>query len=102
VRFAHMYVDDLRVELAHAAGPGLATVSTRVRHTPGFRVEGRGVGVFPAGMLDWFIPGDIPGLARRMSEEEQSADIRKLLVAYRDALSRDLERFARCGEVLVP
>jgi hypothetical protein len=53
-------------------------------------------------MLDWFIPGDIPGLARRMSEEEQSADIRKLLVAYRDALSRDLERFARCGEVLVP
>jgi hypothetical protein len=146
----HMYVDDLRIEMAYVP---TGVLETRVRHTPGFRVEGRALGLIPAGMLDWFIPGDIPGLARRMfdvaskgnegqgvvldyrfgardrlatvearigvevldtalirfgmkiaadrviPDEEQSADIRKLWVAYRDAFGRDLERFARFGKL---
>jgi hypothetical protein len=146
----HMYIDDLRVELAYAP---TGTLTTRIRHTPGFRVEGRALGLIPASMLDWFIPGDIPSLARRMfdsaskgndgqgvvfdyrfgsrselatleaqagvevldtalirlglsiaadrviPDEDQSADIHKLLVAYRDAFARDLERYARYGKL---
>jgi hypothetical protein len=34
---------------------------------------------------------------RVIPDEEQSADLRKLWIAYRDALSKDLERFARYG-----
>lgn len=146
----HMYVDDLRIEMRYA---GEAVLESRVRHTPGFRVEGRALGLIPASMLDWFIPGDIPGLARRMfdvaskgnggrgvvidsrfgardglatvdleagvevldtalirfgmkiaadrviPDEDQSSDIRKLWVAYREAFARDLERFARYGKL---
>ncbi len=71
----HMYVDDLRVEMAYTASLGAraeeprastGALAVRVRHTPGFRVEGRALGLIPASVLDWFIPGDIPGLARRM------------------------------------
>jgi hypothetical protein len=36
---------------------------------------------------------------RVIPDEEQSADIRKLWVAYRDAFGRDLERFARYGKL---
>lgn len=146
----HMYVDDLRVESALGGEGETRSLATRIRRTPGFRVEGRALGVFPAGMLDWFIPGDIPGLAKRMFEvagkgnqgqgialdfrfarppeqlatvdfgagvevldtalirfgmaiaadriipdEDQRADMSKLWFAFRDALSADLERFAR-------
>jgi len=150
----HMYVDDLKVELALDERSSVATLTSHVRRTPRFRVRGAAFGIVPAGMLDWFIPGDIPGLARRMldvatqgnegrgiaasarftgaadgrstvessggfeildtalirfgmkiaaervmPDEDASADIRRLRVAYRDAFAADVERFEKYGRL---
>ncbi|MEY4514813.1 MAG: hypothetical protein RLZZ450_6935, partial [Pseudomonadota bacterium] len=62
----HMYVDDLKVELGFFERGDGAILRANVRRTPNVRVRGAAFGIVPAGMLDWFIPGDIPGLARRM------------------------------------
>lgn len=62
----HMYVDDLKVELGLFERGDGAILRANVRRTPKVRVRGAAFGIVPAGMLDWFIPGDIPGLARRM------------------------------------
>lgn len=148
----HMFVDDLTVALQNdeqASGDALTLQMTR---TPRFRATGAAFGVFPTGMLDWFIPGDIEGLARRMMEvtmrgnagrgvlmnvrffgaqdglatldgsagleildtalirfgmkiaadrvmpdKQEQRDLSRLLVAYRDAFTADLERFAKYG-----
>ena len=41
-------------------------LATQMNKTPRFRIEGAVFGVLPVGVLDWFVPGDIPGLARHM------------------------------------
>ncbi|MFT3923793.1 MAG: hypothetical protein QM778_14770 [Myxococcales bacterium] len=64
----HIYVDDMRVEFnfdEHATG---AALSARIKQTPKIRVSGAAFGLFPTGMLDWFIPGDIEGLARKLMD----------------------------------
>jgi hypothetical protein len=62
----HIYVDDLKLELSLFERGDGAILRAHVRRTPNVRVRGAAFGFVPAGMLDWFIPGDIPGLARRM------------------------------------
>jgi hypothetical protein len=64
----HMYLDDLTVELQSEQHETGASLALQLKQTPRFRARGAAFGVFPAGMLDWFIPGDIEGLARRMMD----------------------------------
>lgn len=64
----HMFVDDLTVALQNRAQAGGDALTLQLTRTPRFRATGAAFGVFPSGMLDWFIPGDIEGLARRMME----------------------------------
>ena len=62
----HIFVNDLRVEFTfdeHATG---AALSARIQRTPKVRVSGAAFGFLPTGMLDWFIPGDMEGLARKL------------------------------------
>jgi hypothetical protein len=62
----HIQVLDLVTELhydEHATG---AELSGQILRTPRIRVTGAAFGVLPTGMLDWFIPGDMEGLARRL------------------------------------
>ena len=64
----HIFVDDMRVEFTfdeHASG---AALSARIKQTPNIRVDGAAFGLLPTGMLDWFIPGDIEGLARKLMD----------------------------------
>jgi hypothetical protein len=150
----HIYVDDLRIEFDYDEHSTGARLTAHVRQTPKIRVSGAAFGMFPTGMLDWFIPGDIEGLARKLldvatrgndgqgiaasyrferpqsglatfdsslgfevldsalirfamgiaaervvPDEDQTEDIKKLGVAYRDAFDADLVRFSKHGRL---
>ncbi|MDB4989605.1 MAG: hypothetical protein JWN04_4783, partial [Myxococcaceae bacterium] len=150
----HMYLDDLTLELSTEQHESGASLAVQIKQTPRFRARGAAFGVFPAGMLDWFIPGDIEGLARKMMDvtmmgndgrgvtlnarierpqgalatidgsvgleildtalirfgmkiaadrvmpdDAQTRDIARLTLAYRDAFSADVERFAKYGKL---
>jgi hypothetical protein len=78
-----MYVDDFVIDgqvLERERGMQLAT---QMNKTPRFRIEGAVFGVLPVGVLDWFVPGDIPGLARHMFQvAARSNDGRGIEVSY--------------------
>jgi hypothetical protein len=64
----HIFVNDLRIEMTldqHATG---AKLSANVVKSPNIRVSGAAFGMLPTGMLDWFIPGDMEGLARKLMD----------------------------------
>lgn len=62
----HLHIDDMRIELSYREHARGAELTARAQQVPKVRAEGAAFGVVPAGMLDWFIPGDIPSLAQRM------------------------------------
>ena len=64
----HLFVDNLRVNLRYRERPGGASLHAQAVTTPRIRVKGTAFGMLPAGMLDWFIPGDVEGLATRLFE----------------------------------
>ena|GEM_PF-6301311 len=64
----HIFVDDLRVEFSFDEHPSGASLSARIKQTPKIRVSGAAFGLFPTRVLDWFIPGDIEGLARKLMD----------------------------------
>ena len=63
-----MFVDDLVIDAQVLESERGMQLATQMNKTPRFRIEGAVFGVLPVGVLDWFVPGDIPGLARRMFE----------------------------------
>jgi len=62
----HLYIDDMRIELTYREHVRGAELTARAKQVPKVRAGGAAFGVVPAGMLDWFIPGDIPSLTQRM------------------------------------
>ena len=63
--------------------PRALQLATQMNKTPRFRIEGAVFGVLPVGVLDWFVPGDIPGLARHMFQvAARSNDGRGIEVSY--------------------
>jgi hypothetical protein len=67
-------IEDLELDLsyrAHARGADLVARHTRA---PKVSVSGAAFGLLPTRVLDWFIPGDVESLARRMFEVAAAAD----------------------------
>lgn len=62
----HLYIDDMRIELNYREHAHGAELTARAKQVPKVRAKGAAFGVVPTGMLDWFIPGDIPSLTQRM------------------------------------
>jgi hypothetical protein len=61
-----MYVDDLVIDAQVLERERGVQLAAQMNKTPRFRIEGAVFGVLPVGVLDWFVPGDIPGLAQHM------------------------------------
>jgi hypothetical protein len=62
----HIQVLDLTTEVRYSEHATGAEFTGQILRTPQIRVTGAAFGMFPTGMLDWFIPGDMEGLARRL------------------------------------
>jgi hypothetical protein len=66
-------IENLQIDLsyhAHSRGADLRASST---HVPKLSVSGAAFGLLPTRVLDWFIPGDVETLARRMFQVAASA-----------------------------
>lgn len=61
-----LYIDDLRIDLSYRENTQGAELVAKANQLPKVRVEGAAFGLVPAGMVDWFIPGDLAGLTKRM------------------------------------
>jgi len=70
----HLYVDDYRIGLTYGERDGVSEVALSARSIPKVRVRGAAFGLVPASMLDWFIPGDIEGLTKRLFETAKNAN----------------------------
>jgi hypothetical protein len=64
----HLYLDDYRTDLTFRDDGAVAELSLSARSVPKVRVAGAAFGVLPTAMLDWFIPGDIESLTKRLFE----------------------------------
>lgn len=64
----HFYVQNLVTEIRYREKATGAELSAHIRDEPKFTVKGAAFGIFPTGMLDLFIPGDMEGLGRRFFE----------------------------------
>ncbi len=150
----HIYVNDLRIEMSYDEHPTGAAFSAQIVQSPRVFVRGAAFGIVPTGMLDWFIPGDMEGLARKLfdiatqgndgqgiaaryrferpegglstldgslgievldsalirfamaiaaervvPDKKQTDDIKRLGVAYRDAVDADIVRFGKHGRL---
>jgi hypothetical protein len=78
-----MYVDDFVIDAQYLERERGMELTTQMNKTPRFRIEGAVFGVLPVGVLDWFVPGDIPGLARHMFQvASRSNDGRGIELSY--------------------
>lgn len=60
----HFRVRDFTTELRYRETPRGAELTGQSLSVPKVSVSGAAFGLFPAGMLDWFIPGDMESLTR--------------------------------------
>lgn len=150
----HIYVKDLRIEMKYDERSTGAAFSAQIVESPQVLVRGAAFGFLPTGMLDWFIPGDMESLARKLfdiatqgnegrgvearyrferpegslatldgtlgvevldsalirfamaiaadrvvPDKKQSDDLKRLGVAYRDAVDADIVRFGKHGKL---
>ncbi len=150
----HIYVNDVRIQMNYDERPTGATFSAQIVEMPRIVVRGAAFGIVPTGMMDWFIPGDMEGLARKffdiatkgndgqgialryrferpngelssidgnlgvevldsalvrfamaiaadrvVPDKKQMDDLKRLGVAYRDAVDADIVRFGKHGRL---
>ena len=60
----HFRIHDFTTELSYRETSRGFVLAGRNLRVPKVEVSGAAFGIFPAGMLDWFIPGDMESLAR--------------------------------------
>jgi hypothetical protein len=64
----HVAIENLQIELQYREHADGFELQAKAVGKPRVRVTGAAFGLLPTRVLDWFIPGDSEGLARRMLE----------------------------------